>query len=150
LAATDDSLAPTAQLIRLARQLELGRREVLATRELEIWEFDVLTALRGAGPPNQLSPSELMAATLAASGTVTNRIDRMMARGLVSRHSDPADRRGVVVKLTPAGRRRIDAAAAAVAETESLLWNSVAGRRRDQLIATVRDLLAAVDGGPGG
>ena len=40
------------------------------------------------------------------SGTMTNRVDRLAARGLVERLPDPRDRRGVLVRLTPAGRTR--------------------------------------------
>jgi DNA-binding MarR family transcriptional regulator len=140
------TLAATARLIRLARLLEIGRRDALAARELEVWEFDLLAALRAAGRPNQLSPSDLMAATLAASGTVTNRIDRLAARGFVSRHSDPADRRGVVVKLTPEGRRRVDAAASAGAEGAAQVWSAISARRHDQLTAALRELLSRVTG----
>jgi DNA-binding MarR family transcriptional regulator len=136
-----DTLALTARVIRLGRQFDLGRRRALAARELEVWEFDVLAALRTAGSPNQLSPSDLMASTQAASGTVTNRIDRLVARGLVTRHVDQLDRRGVVVKLTPAGRRRVDAAATDLALAESAAWADLSTRRRDQLIASLRDVL---------
>jgi DNA-binding MarR family transcriptional regulator len=142
-----ETLSLTARAIRLARQFELGRRQLLATRELEVWEFDVLGALRAAGAPHQLSPSDLMAITLSASGTVTNRIDRLVGRGLVTRHVDQLDRRGVVVKLTPAGRRRVDAAAADVAETEAAAWAGISARRRDQLTATLRDVLGALADG---
>jgi DNA-binding MarR family transcriptional regulator len=138
------TLSLTARVIRLARQFELGRRQALAARELEVWEFDVLAALRAAGAPNQLSPSALMATTLSASGTVTNRIDRLVGRGFVTRHVDQLDRRGVVVKLTPAGRRRVDAAAAAVADAESVAWAEIPARRRDQLTATLRDVLSGL------
>jgi DNA-binding MarR family transcriptional regulator len=141
-----ETLSLTARVIRVARQFELGRRQVLAARELEVWEFDVLAALRAAGAPHQLSPSDLMAMTLSASGTVTNRIDRLVARGLVTRHIDQLDRRGVVVKLTPAGRRRVDTAAADVAEVESAAWAGLSARRRDQLTAALGDVLAALGG----
>jgi DNA-binding MarR family transcriptional regulator len=141
-----ETLDLTARVIRLARHFELGRRQALAARELEVWEFDVLAALRSAGAPHQLSPSDLMAMTLSASGTITNRIDRLAARGFVTRHTDQADRRGVVVKLTPAGRRRVDAAASAIAEAESGAWAAISGRRRDQLTAVLRDVQGTVTG----
>ena len=141
-----ETLALTAQLLRLARQFEVGRRKALAVRELEVWEFDVLVALRTVGAPHQLSPTDLMAATLAESGTVTSRIDRLAARGFVARHSDPTDRRGVTVKLTGAGRRRIDAAAVTIAEVEAVVWAGISGRRRDQLTAALRALLQSSAG----
>ncbi len=141
-----ETLALTARVITLARHFEIGRREALTARELDVWEFDVLVALRSAGTPYQLSPGDLMAATLVASGTVTNRIDRLVTRGLVSRQTAHGDRRGVVVKLTPAGRRRVDVAATAVAAVEAQVWAGISNRKRDQLTAALHDVLATIAG----
>jgi DNA-binding MarR family transcriptional regulator len=41
---------------------------------------------------------------------MTNRIDKLEAKGLVCRQSDTADRRSVVVSLTPKGSKLIDKA----------------------------------------
>src|ERR1700730_5644723 len=62
---------------RLARHLDIARRGAFAAHGLESWEFDVLSALRRAGPPFQLTPGALLRATLVTSGTMTNRIDRL-------------------------------------------------------------------------
>ena len=72
-----------SRVSRLARHLDRARRAVFADHDLESWEFDVLTALRRAGSPYQLSPGRLLRATLVTSGTMTNRIDRLAAAGLV-------------------------------------------------------------------
>ena len=64
----------------------------------------MLAALRRAGAPYELSPGRLLRETLVTSGTMTNRVDRLAARGLVTRLPDPNDRRGVLVRLTRAGR----------------------------------------------
>ena len=98
-----------SRLSRLARHLDRARRAAFAAHGLEPWEFDVLSALRRQGPPYQLSPGALLHATLVTSGTMTNRIDRLAAAGLVSRHRDPQDKRGVLVdahRARQAGRRR--------------------------------------------
>ena len=81
-----------------------------ARHELAVWEFDVLVALRRTGPPYRLTPGQLLAETLVTSGTMTNRIDRLEARGLVVREPVPDDRRGTWVALTEAGRSRVDGA----------------------------------------
>ena len=99
-----------SRVTRLARHLDLARRQAFADQDLESWEFDVLSALRRSGEPYQLSPGRLLRETLVTSGTMTNRVDRMAARGLVARLPDPSDRRGVQVQLTPAGRVAVDAA----------------------------------------
>jgi DNA-binding MarR family transcriptional regulator len=139
------TLALSDRVIRLARHLEIGRREALAARELDVWEYDVLLALRAAESNAGLSPSGLMAATQVASGTVTNRIDRLARRGFVTREPDPADRRGVLVRLSAAGRRRIDHAASDVAAAESATWARIGQRRLDQLTTLLRETLVGIE-----
>src|SRR5215475_167927 len=99
-----------SRVSRLARHLDIARRSAFASHDLESWEFDVLSALRRAGPPFQLTPGALLRATLVTSGTMTNRIDRLAAAGFVSREPDPRDRRGVLVTLSERGREVVDAA----------------------------------------
>src|SRR5690606_5406734 len=99
-----------SRIDRLAHHLERARREAFRRTDIEPWEWDVLSALRRAGEPYQLSPKQLLQQTLVSSGTMTNRIDRLKARGLVERATDPSDRRGAVVTLTDEGRTRVDAA----------------------------------------
>src|SRR3954451_23887300 len=99
-----------SRVSRLARHLDRARSQAFETHGLESWEFDVLAALRRAGVPYQLSPGRLLKETLVTSGTMTNRVDRLAARGLVERLPDPHDRRGVLVRLTPEGRTAVDGA----------------------------------------
>jgi DNA-binding MarR family transcriptional regulator len=121
-------LAVLSRVTRLARHLDLARRGAFARHRLEVWEFDVLSALRRAGEPYQLSPGTLVAQTLVTSGTMTNRIDRLVAHGLVDRLPAPGDRRGVLVRLTAEGRTQVDAA-------------------MEDLLRAERDLLADLDDG---
>src|SRR5690606_31482686 len=72
-----EPLQVLSRISRLAKHLDRARRAVFAEHDLEPWEFDVLTALRRAGPPYELSPGALLRATLVTSGTMTNRIDRL-------------------------------------------------------------------------
>ena len=95
---------------RLSKHLDRARRAAFTASGLESWEFDVLSALRRAGNPYQLSPKALLQQTLVSSGTMTNRIDRLVERELVERRIDPNDGRGTLVTMTPAGRERVDAA----------------------------------------
>jgi DNA-binding MarR family transcriptional regulator len=141
----DDTEGLTAAVIRLARHLEIGRRETLAAREIDVWEYDVLVALREADQPAGLSPGALIAATQVASGTMTNRIDRLARRGLVTREPDPSDRRGVLVRLTTAGRRKVDQARGDVRKAEARLLDSLGPRKRAQLAAGIAEALATFE-----
>src|SRR3954471_21323728 len=109
----DLDLGPVAvfsRISRLARHLDLVRREAFEAHDIESWEFDVLAALRRAGAPYELSPGRLLHETLVTSGTMTNRVERLAGRGLVDPLPDPGDRRGVLVRLTAEGRSTVDAA----------------------------------------
>ncbi|HJY24518.1 MAG TPA: MarR family transcriptional regulator, partial [Actinomycetes bacterium] len=86
-----------SRVLRLARHLDLARGAAFEGHGLEVWEFDVLAALRRAGPPYAMSPGQLLTQTLVTSGTMTNRIDRLAARRLVERLPDPIDGRGIRV-----------------------------------------------------
>jgi len=141
----DLDLAPVAvfsRVSRLARRLELARRDAFAAHGIEQWEFDVLAALRRAGAPYELSPGRLLRETLVTSGTMTNRIDRLSARGLVERYPDPDDRRGVIVRLTPDGKAAVDGAFAALLDAEHALLADLPDRDRQRLAALLRTLLA--------
>src|SRR5271165_5249069 len=110
---------------RLARHLDRQRRVVLARHDLEIWSFDVLSALRRATAPPHLSPGQLLAQTLVTSGTMTNRLDHLEGRGLVRRRPDPGDARSVRVQLTAAGRRQVDRALADLVEREHAILGTL-------------------------
>ncbi len=129
-----------SRVTRLARHLDRQRTTVLARHDLEIWTFDVLSALRRSEPPHQLSPGQLVAQTMVTSGTMTNRIDHLEQRGLVRRRPDPADARSVRVQLTVAGRRRVDAALEDLVARE----NAILGALDDDARATLADLLRRV------
>jgi len=139
-----------SRISRLARHLDIARRGAFADHGLETWEFDVLSALRRQGPPFQLTPGALLRATLVTSGTMTNRIDRLAAAGLVRREPDPRDKRGVLVTLTDQGVARADAALADLLRRERVLLAGLDGRERQHLADLMRILLAPFDAGLSG
>jgi DNA-binding MarR family transcriptional regulator len=134
-----------SRVSRLARHLDRARRDAFASHGLEAWEFDVLSALRRQGRPYQLSPGALLHATLVTSGTMTNRIDRLADAGLVSRHRDQQDKRGVVVQLTERGLATVDAAMSDLLSRERDLLTSLNTRQQDELAGLLRVLLAPFD-----
>jgi DNA-binding MarR family transcriptional regulator len=140
-----EPLQVLSRISRLARHLDRARRSVFSAHDLESWEFDVLTALRRAGEPYQLNPGQLLRATLVTSGTMTNRIDRLEAAGLVKRHPDPQDKRGIQVQLTETGKARVDAAFADLLERERLLLAGLSGTDRGHLADLLRTLLVPFD-----
>lgn len=140
-----EPLQVLSRVSRLAKHLDRARRAAFAEHGLEPWEFDVLTALRRAGTPYELSPGALLRATLVTSGTMTNRIDRLVQAGLVRRRPDPEDRRGVLVSLTETGLARVDAAFAGLLRREHELLGNLSPTQQRTLATLLRALLAPFD-----
>lgn len=126
---------------RLARHLDRARRAAFDASDVEPWEFDVLSALRRAGEPYELSPKTLLQQTLVSSGTMTNRVDRLAARGLVGRRTDPKDGRGILVSLTAEGRAAVDAAIADLLAAERDILTGVSDAEQGQLSGLLRRLI---------
>lgn len=137
-----EPLQVLSRISRLARHLDRQRRRAFEAHGLESWEFDVLAALRRAGAPYRLSPGTLLRETMVTSGTMTNRVDRLAARGLVAREEQPGDRRGVLVRLTDDGRTTVDAAFADLLAAEHELLAGLSPDQRAALAGSLRVLLA--------
>jgi DNA-binding MarR family transcriptional regulator len=144
-----EPLQVLSRVSRLAKHLDRARTTAFTSHGLQAWGFDVLSALRRQGPPYQLSPGALLRATLVTSGTMTNRIDRLAEAGLVSRHPDPQDKRGVLVTLTPRGRAAVDAALEDLLRRERVLLTGLDRGQRHELASLLRILLAPFDASQG-
>lgn len=135
-----------SRISRLARRLDQARSAAFAGHGLEGWEFDVLSALRRAGQPYRLTPGALVAQTLVTSGTMTNRVTRLSARGLVTRNPDPGDGRGVLVALTTTGRDLVDAAMADLLAYEQTILADLRPDEREVLAGLLRRLAPSLEG----
>lgn len=99
------STGPLALFTHLARTslfLEALQEECLAPFGISFGDFAVLRVLDTDGPA---SPTRLADVVVRTTGGMTKTVDRLERGGLVRRTPDPADRRGVLVRLTPKGRR---------------------------------------------
>ncbi len=114
-----------SRIKRISKQLDLLRRQCFAKAGLEPSEFDVLSAIRRSGDPLGLTPKQLLASNLVSSGTMTNRIDRLARRGLVTREHDPADGRSILVRITPLGTEMVDEAITLLLTEEQALLGGV-------------------------
>lgn len=141
-----EPMALWSRVKRLEQYLDMARRSAFAEHGLEIWEFDVLAALRRSGDPYRLSPGRLLKETHVTSGTMTNRVDRLVERGFVVRESHPDDGRGVLVVLTEPGRQRVDAALDSLLATEASLLGDLSPERLERIGDDLRVLLLAQTG----
>lgn len=135
-----------SRILRLSLHLDDARRAAHLKQGLEGWEFDVLAALRRCGEPYTMTPGALLKETHVTSGTMTNRVDRLVARGFVNRQADPHDGRQVRVVLTAAGKQVVDAAMGSLLEAEESLLAGLDAAQRDQLSQGLRQLLESQEG----
>ena len=102
----------------------------------------MLAALRRADGP--LSPKDLIAQTMVTSGTMTNRIDNLVASGLIERVDGSADRRVRLVALTDEGVDRVDVALDALLEAERRLLRGIPAGDQARLAELLRVLSDAM------
>ncbi len=132
------------RITQLQREVHLAQRATFARHGLDAPSFDVLAALRRAGEPYQLTPTALMRTALVTSGAITQRLDRLAERGLITRTRSEADGRAVVVTLTAAGRDALDAALPDHLETERGLLAGLSEAELTQLAGLLRRVLVTL------
>jgi DNA-binding MarR family transcriptional regulator len=101
---------------RLAMLLDERLSIVCRSLGISLSDFLLLMALRRQGPSGSLRPTEIMKMHSVTSGTVTYRIDRLLAQDFVARVQDPVDLRSYLVCLTAHGRKVVDQGVARFAE----------------------------------
>jgi DNA-binding MarR family transcriptional regulator len=125
----------------LSRRFKRALNETIAEYGLSYEDWNVIGALSQAGPPFRRSAGELAKRTELSSGAMTNRLDRLEKAGLVKRLPDPNDRRGVLVELTSAGRKKWRDSAGAEAAFEALIGAALTKREKQQLNSLLRRLM---------
>ena len=125
----------------------LGRafEETLAVQGLSHGEYKLLLRLAARTDDHRLSAGELSRMLMLSSGAMTNRIDRLETAGLVRRVPDPRDRRGVLIELTPAGHKQIDAAVTEQAAKEIDALTVLNRKELGQLNTLLRKVLASLE-----
>ena len=140
------SLGIVIRVMSLSRAFTRQAAEALQPLGLELFEYDVLSALRRQGEPYSLTATQLAKATGLSSGAMTNRVDRLEDRALVRRRSAPNDRRGVIVTLTRSGRNTIEEAIQLRLDAADVSLRSLSGREKQLLTSALRKLKLADDG----
>ena len=82
------------------------------------------------------------ASLLVTSGTMTNRLSRLEAMGLIERHPNPGDGRGLDVQLTAKGVRLVDRLVVDHVANEREMLAPLSRRERDELVWITRKLYA--------
>ena len=125
----------------LSRRLNRSMDETLAEFGLDSAEHKALSTLAQAGEPYRSTPGKLARRMELSSGAMTNRLDRLEEAGLIRRLPDPDDRRGLLIELTPEGRRLYQTAVGAQAKKEALVTAALNEREKKQLNSLLRRLM---------
>lgn len=88
-------------LQQLTRLSIVGMADQLSAHGLTILQFSTLQAIDHA--EHDMTIGEIGEAISAPASSLTGIVDRLEQEGLVTRQQHPADRRAVVVRITPAG-----------------------------------------------
>lgn len=92
------------RLLKLTRQIEAELRERLRSEfSTTLPRFDVMAAL--SRHAEGLRMSQLSAVLRVSNGNVTGIVDRLAEDGYVERVPVADDRRAMIVRMTPAGRK---------------------------------------------
>ncbi len=134
-------VAVVGRIGRLGTYLDAGLDGAFRRYGLSRAGWDVLAALRRAGPPYRLPQKALMGELMRASGTVSFRIDRLERAGWVRREPDPTDGRNVFVALTEEGHRLVETVAPAHLANERRLLAALSPDEQGALAALLRTLL---------
>jgi len=97
-------------------------------------QYNVLRILRGAGPAG-LRCGEISARMISRDPDMTRLLDRLEARGLISRARDAGDRRVVLTHIAPAGLKILAGLAAPLEELNRCLLGHLGRKRLRQFVA---------------
>lgn len=134
-------MAVIGRLSRLSRLVDAELRRTFTAHGLDAASFDVLATLRRSNAEHRLTPAELMRSSMVTSGAISQRLDRLEGRGLVTRTPSASDGRSMVVSLTDDGLALIDRVLPDHIATEERLLAGLDREGRDALAESLRQLL---------
>lgn len=129
------------RIAKIDRYVDRAAADTLEAFGLTLGEMKALLHLNHG----RQTHGELTRQMLVSTGTMTNRLDKLEKAGLVVRHPDPKDRRGVIVEITPEGRDVLDHYIAVQAKRERELMSAMPDEDRAELGRLLRKLLASVE-----
>lgn len=130
-----------SRIHKISRYIDRTLSETAAEFGLTVGDWELLSSLRRQGPPYRLSPTQLSKDLMLSSGAMTARLDKLENQGLILRHRDPDDRRGIKVELTDKGRDLWGEAVDVQAAKEKLFADSLTDEEKAQANDLLRKML---------
>ncbi|MEU4843063.1 MarR family winged helix-turn-helix transcriptional regulator [Nocardia testacea] len=142
--ARTESIEVITPLWRVAKLLSDERRNTLARLGIDESTLDLLSTLRRAGAPYQLTTRQITARGLVTAGAISQRLARAETAGLITREPTASSRRGVLVSLTPEGHELIERIVRELLDYETSLTECLTADQRTALVDGLRRLATAV------
>jgi DNA-binding MarR family transcriptional regulator len=137
------AFAVVSRVLRAAHHLQATLDRIAAAYGLSHQgDLDALMELYRAHPERGLTPTELANASLLTAGGMTVRLQRIQKAGLIDRHPNPNDGRGVLVRLTQTGTDLVEHALPTLLNAQATSVDGLSPAERTQLAALLRTLLA--------
>ena len=140
-----EPMAMMGRIMRIAKYMETKVAELHKKYDMKLGEFDVLASLRRSGKSYRLTPSELIGSMMLTSGAMTNRLDKLEAKGLISREHSKEDRRRVSVQLTKDGLILIDQMMTEHVEIQKKLVKSLSATQKKNTNQLLKTWLSAYE-----
>ncbi|MEZ8170123.1 MarR family winged helix-turn-helix transcriptional regulator [Vibrio sp. 10N.222.54.F12] len=140
-----EPMAMMGRIMRIAKYMETQVADLHKNYDMKLGEFDVLATLRRSGKPYQLTPSELIGSMMLTSGAMTNRLDKLEAKGLIRREHSKEDRRSVSVQLTKDGLILIDQMMTEHVEMQKKLVKSLSASQKKNTNQLLKAWLSAYE-----
>jgi len=146
---SDLDFGPVAVVARLARiraHIDAELDGVFTAYGLTAPSFGVLVTLARVDDGGGVSQRRLMDELGLTSGTISVRMDRLVAQGLVDRRADPGSARNTLISLAPRGRELFERVVPAHLNNERRLLSGLNDEELELLAALLRKLLVEFEG----
>jgi DNA-binding MarR family transcriptional regulator len=140
------SVAVIARLGRVRSRIDAELDRVFTEHGLTAPSFGVLVTLARVDDGGGVSQRRLMDELGLTSGTISVRMDRLVAAGLVDRRPDPASARTTLISLTERGRELFERVVPAHLANERRLLSALGEHERELLAGLLRKLLLEFEG----
>ncbi len=127
-------------LRRLSDEVHHSFERQLARHGVTVAQWNVLVAVYHGQATTTAEASRLIGID---AGAVSRLVDRLAAKGLMTRHADPASRRSLRLSLTEAGRALVPALIQIADGNDAAYFGMLPPGERDALIRLLRRLLPA-------
>jgi DNA-binding MarR family transcriptional regulator len=127
------------------RRLNRMHQEAAEGSEVSFEDYKTLHALMIQPYPTEATPAQLADTCHVTRAAMTSRVDRIAEAGLVTRTVDPADRRRIIVRPTPKGRRTWERQVVEAMDREAYVLRALSATEKQRLNALLRKVLLSLE-----